>query len=173
MHKIIVLVFALLIISVFSSCSHSDKKEKITIHLDSIIYKPGTKEPFTGTWSDSVNGMKVKFDVVNGKKNGKFETFYPNGKPQMQGYLKNNRNVGEWKYFYEDGTVESYGNFVNDKPEGIWYWFYPDSTLREAGSFHLGEREGLWKTYDEAGFLKDSVVVKADTSNNPFRLQQK
>lgn len=141
----------------------------MTIKLDSIIYKPGTKVPFNGTWSDSLNGMKIKFDVVNGKKNGKFESFYPNGNLLMSGYLKNNRNEGEWKYFYEDGTVESYGNFVNDKPDGKWYWFYPDSALRETGYYSMGEKDSVWKSYDETGFLKDSVIITSDSSKNPFQ----
>ncbi len=173
MRKFILPFIAIFLIIDFSSCSQQGKKEKITIHLDSIIYKPGTKEPFNGIWSDSLNGMKIKFDVVNGKKNGKFETFYPNGNPQMSGYLKNNRNEGEWKYYYEDGTVESYGNFVNDKPEGKWYWFYPDSTLRETGYYHMGEKDSIWKSYDEAGYLKDSVVVTSDSTKNPFQNQAK
>ncbi|HSD64015.1 MAG TPA: hypothetical protein VLB50_09460 [Ignavibacteriaceae bacterium] len=137
----------------------------MTIKLDTVIYKPGTKELFNGVYTDSLNGMKIKFEVVNGKKNGKFETFYSNGNPQMLGYLKNNRNEGEWKYFYDDGSIESYGNFENDKPEGKWSWFFPDSLLRQTGYFHLGEREGIWKTYDETGTLVDSVLVQPDSTH--------
>ena len=155
------------ILLLFPSCSDTAKKEAITIKLDSIIYKPGTKEPLTGTWTDSINGMKMSFEVINGKKEGSFKTWYANGNLQMTGQLKENRNIGEWKYYYDNGSVESYGNFVNDKPEGLWYWFYPDSILRQTGYFHEGERDSVWKTYDETGLLKDSVEITDSTLHLP------
>ena len=163
MYKKSLLFLSLIIIAFLTSCSQSPDKNKITIKLDSIIYKPGTKEPFTGTWKGELDSMKVVFDVVNGKKEGKFESYYPNGKLLMSGYIKNNRNVGEWKYYYDNGTTESTGLFDNDKPTGKWLWYYRDSSLRQSGYYTAGLRDSIWKTYDTTGVLIDSSVVKSDT----------
>lgn len=148
------------------SCSGSPEKNKETIKIDSIIYKPGTKEPFTGTWKGSTDSMKIIFDVVNGKKEGKFESYYPNGKMLMSGNMKNNRNVGEWKYFYANGNLESEGIFENDKPIGKWSWYYPDGTLRQTGYYASGKRDSIWKAFDTTGILIDSIVIKSDTANH-------
>jgi len=148
---------------ILSSCSNSPQKNKKTIAIDTIIYKPGTKEPYTGKWEGNMDSMKIVFDVVNGKKEGKFESYYPGGQVLMSGYLKNNRNVGEWKYFYDNGNLESSGYFENDKPEGMWSWYYPDGTLRQTGYFNFGRRDSTWKSYDTTGSLIDSVVVNDST----------
>lgn len=163
----IVLFISLVFLTVYIfSCSETPEKNVKTIRLDSIIYKPGTKEPLTGTWKGEADSMKVIFDVVNGKKEGKFESYYPNGKLLMSGTLKNNRNEGEWKYFFNNGIVESAGMFENDKPVGKWSWYYPDGTLRQTGFFNYGQRDSIWKTYDSTGVLIDSVVINSDTTNS-------
>jgi antitoxin component YwqK of YwqJK toxin-antitoxin module len=150
------------------SCTESPQKNPSTIRIDSMIYKPGTREPFTGTWRGEMDSMKIVFDVVNGKKEGKFESYYPNGKLLMSGMMKNNRNVGEWKYFYPNGNLESNGLFEKDKANGKWVWYYPNGTLRQSGYFNLGIRDSLWKTYDTTGTLIDSTIVKPDsTVTNP------
>ncbi len=164
MIKIILMLLLLFFTILYiPSCTEPAPKKKIVISMDSIIYKPGTKEPFTGKWDDTVDSVRVTFDVVNGRKDGDFKIYYPNGKLQVSGKLKNNRNTGEWKYFYDNGNVESRGNFENDKPEGKWYWYFPDSTLRQTGFFRQGVREGIWRTYDKNGTLLDSSAVASDS----------
>jgi antitoxin component YwqK of YwqJK toxin-antitoxin module len=148
----------------FNSCSESTKKEKKIIHIDSIIYKPGTKEPFNGKWTGNIDSTKIEFDVVNGKKEGNFKIYFPNGNIQISGHMKNNLNIGEWKYYYENGNVESTGLFINDTPSGKWLWYYPDSTLKQIGYFNFGRRDSIWKTYDTLGNLIDSRVFDSDTT---------
>ena len=147
-----------------SSCSDSVRKKNQNINIDSIIYKPGTNEPFNGTWKGETDSIKLEFDVVNGKKEGNFRVYYPNGKIQISGKMKNNRNTGEWKYFYENGNLESSGFFVNDVPDGKWLWYYPDETLKQIGYYRSGKRDSLWKTYDSTGVLIDSTIIKNDTT---------
>lgn len=146
------------------SCSESPVKKNQTIAIDSIIYKPGTKEPFTGTWKGEMDSIKIVFDVVNGKKEGRYTSYYPNGKVLMTGEIKNNRNAGEWKYFYDNGILESSGIFENDLPKGKWSWYYQDGTIRETGYFKDGKRDSIWKAYDYDGKLIDSVLANQDTT---------
>lgn len=163
--KSYLLIFLITSGIVLSSCSNSPEKNKMNIKLDSIIYKPGTKEPFNGTWKGELDSMKIVFDVVHGKKEGKFESYYPNGKLLMSGMMKNNRNTGEWKYFYDSGRLESSGIFDNDKPSGKWVWYYPDGTLKQSGYYNAGQRDSTWKSYDSTGSLIDSVIIDSDTTN--------
>jgi antitoxin component YwqK of YwqJK toxin-antitoxin module len=152
--------------ALLSSCSETPQKNKVPIVIDSIIYKPGTKEPFTGTWEGEYDSVKISFGVVNGKKEGKYENFYPNGQLLMSGQIKNNKNVGEWKYFYSNGNLESSGIFENDRAQGLWSWYYPDGSLRQIGYFDKGVRDSIWKTYDSTGSVIDSVVFDSDTTRS-------
>ncbi len=161
--KTILSAAVICLLLILSSCSEAPEKNQVNIKIDSIIYKPGTKEPFNGTWKGEMDSMKIEFDVVNGKKEGSFRSYYPNGQLLMSGGIKNNRNEGEWKYFYDNGQVESLGLFNNDRAEGKWTWYYPDGTLKQTGYFNAGQRDSLWKTYDTTGMLIDSTVVKPDS----------
>src|SRR5436190_191618 len=52
------------------------------------------------------NLLTGKGRYVHGKKYGRFETYYPNGKLKVKGYYTNNRPVEQWDYFYENGLPE-------------------------------------------------------------------
>lgn len=164
--KIFLIIYLLPLITFISSCSESPKSKKQIINIDSIIYKPGTKEPFNGTWKGGIDSLKLEFDVVNGKKEGNFRAYYPNGKLLMSGLMKNNHNVGEWKYYYDNGAIESSGYFEDDKPEGRWLWYYSDSTLKQSGYFHLGIRDSIWKSYDTSGVMIDSTVIDSTSMSS-------
>ncbi len=163
LNKLIFASALMCLMFILPSCSETPQKNQMNIKIDTIIYKPGTKEPFNGTWKGEMDSMKIEFDVVNGKKEGNFRSYYPNGKLLMSGGIKNNRNEGEWKYFYDNGQVESFGLFKDDKADGKWTWYYPDGTLRQTGYFVAGQRDSLWKTYDSTGVLIDSTIVKPDS----------
>ena len=134
----------------------------MTLEIDSIIYKPGTKEVFNGTWKGEIDSFKLEFEVVNGKKEGSFKSYYPNGNLLMSGQMKNNCNIGEWKYYYENGNLESFGNFDSDMPEGKWTWYYPDKKLKQVGYFHLGQRDSIWRSWDSLGVMHDSTIVDSN-----------
>ncbi len=164
MAKRIILPAAIIcLVIILTSCNEAPRKNQVNIKIDSVIYKPGTKEPFNGRWKGEMDSMKIEFDVVNGKKEGNFTSFYPNGKVLMTGEMKNNRNEGEWKYFYDNGQVESLGLFKDDRADGKWEWYYPDGTLKQTGYFDAGQRDSLWKTYDTSGTLIDSTIVQPDS----------
>ena len=162
-NKTILSVAVIGLLLIFSSCGKSPEKSQVNIKIDSIIYKPGTKEPFNGTWKGEMDSMKIEFDVVNGKKEGNFKSYYPGGKLLMSGEMKNNRNEGEWKYFYDNGQIESFGLFKDDRADGKWVWYYPDGTLKQSGYFTAGQRDSIWKTYDTTGTLIDSTSVRSDS----------
>jgi antitoxin component YwqK of YwqJK toxin-antitoxin module len=162
-NKLILAAAIICLLFILPACNETPQKGKTSIKIDSIIYKPGTEEPFNGTWKGEMDSMKIEFDVVNGKKEGNFRSYYPNGQLLMSGEMKNNRNVGEWKYFYDNGQVESVGLFNNDRADGKWTWYYPDGTLRQTGYFAAGQRDSVWKTYDSTGTLIDSTIVTPDS----------
>jgi antitoxin component YwqK of YwqJK toxin-antitoxin module len=142
-------LFSLLIIS----CGKVEYKHAYRLASDGLLYYKNSDRLYTGTISDSTN-MILHFEVVDGKKNGSFLVYYPDGTLAQSGYLIDNKNVGEWKYYYTNGNLECKGMYINDVPQGEWVFYYPDNTLKSKGSFKEGLRNGLWYEYEPDGRLK-------------------
>jgi len=154
---LIKLYIAFLLSIFIISCTHK-AEEKLSNPLvlkDGLLYSDSLSTvPFTGRNKSNMFDMKIEYDVVNGKKEGDFITYYSNDKIQMFGKMKENKNVGEWKYYFPDGSLETSGFYEDDIPTGKWIWFQPDGKVIEEGNYISGNREGEWKSYDSTGALK-------------------
>jgi len=166
-YRTIIILFFLSIFSViFISCNKNEVPESQLEMRDTLIYKKGSSEPFTGREKAKVQDKIIEYDVVNGVKNGEFKLYQADGTLEMSGQIENNKNVGKWQYFYPSGELESEGNFVNNNPEGMWVWYYPSGKLKEEGSYIKGKRIGLWKQYDEQGKLLDEKNFELNDSTD-------
>jgi antitoxin component YwqK of YwqJK toxin-antitoxin module len=144
----------------FISCGQvPEQKTGITIK-DGLIFQQGDLKPFSGVVKDTVNGKIIEYEVVDGKKNGEFKTYFENGQLEMAGQIKENLNQGKWTYYYQSGQVESEGTFKDDLPDGKWKWFYENGNLKEEGIFVKGDREGRWVLYEADGKIKEEKMFK-------------
>lgn len=157
-YKLVFSMTAILLLSVLNSCGYKYNKS-YRLAKDGLIYAGASHELFTGTIVDT-NNVIIKISVVNGVKNGKFETFYLNGQIEKSGNIFNNKNEGEWKYYYKNGQIESEGNFHNDQPDGRWDSYYDNGQLQSTGNYAGGKMIGLWSFYDKKGRLINHVVYK-------------
>ncbi len=155
------LLFSLLLIVFLSSCK-DEVKHEIVIDLNTKIMDPVSGLPFTGTVTDTIEGLIVTYEVIEGVKNGIFKIFYSNGSLQIEGVVKNNKNEGLWKYYYPNLQVESEGKFKNDRPDQKWVWYYPDGEIKEVGFFNSGLKEGKWTLYDEDGNITKEITFVND-----------
>lgn len=124
------------------------------------IYKNGSDEKYNGIIQDTINTRIVNYEVQNGKKNGHFIVYYPSGKMQIQGIMKDNKNNGLWKYYYPSGQLESEGNFKDDLVSDKWTWYYENGKIKESGIFVKGKREGTWTSYLQNGEVKAIFLFK-------------
>lgn len=157
----LLLLFSLLLIVFLSSCK-DEVKHEVVIDLSTKIMDPVSGYPFTGTVTDTIEGMIVTYGVIEGVKNGSFKIFYTDGSPQIEGVVKNNKNEGLWKYYYPNLQVESEGMFKNDRPDSKWIWYYPDGEIREIGFFSSGLKEGKWTLYDKDGNITKEITFVND-----------
>ena len=88
---------------------------------------------------------------AEGKKQGLWNEFYPDGKLKAKGDYKDNLKEGKWIYFYPDGVVEQEGVFAKGKPEGIWKWYYPNGALLREENYKKGKEEGKMTEYAITG----------------------
>ncbi len=153
----IFLIGILLLLLLFNSNQNNFAEGRIVFSND-IIYSKDKSVPYTGGMLDTLdNKLIVKFNVVNGLKQGEYYLLTMDGSYAVQGYMNKNKNDGTWKYFYENGKLECTGNFNNDQPTGKWVWFYKNGLTKCEGYFVNDKPDGKWIKYDEEGNV--STVV--------------
>ena len=96
-----------------------------------IFYKKFTDTPFIGEVSGRQNGT-----VINGKRDGFWESYYENGQLNWKGSYKNDNLDGPWEYYHKNGQLSFKGNYVDGKEEGSFEHF------KENGKF---EKRETWK----------------------------
>jgi antitoxin component YwqK of YwqJK toxin-antitoxin module len=130
------------------------------LKIDSLIYDDNGKL-FNGKIKDKVGNKTIEYEVVEGKKHGKFRLYFPNDQVEMEGEIVKNKNEGLWKYYYPTGQMEALGNFKDDQADGKWEWYFPWGTLRETAEYSAGLRNGTAVKFDSLG----NVIEKKNFIN--------
>ena len=96
-----------------------------------IFYKKFTDIPFIGEVNGRQNGT-----IINGKRDGFWESYFENGQLNWKGNYKNDNLDGPWEYYHKNGQLSFKGNYVDGKEEGSFEHF------KENGKF---EKRETWK----------------------------
>ena len=82
------------------------------VKRDGLYYKKNSDVPFSGKITGQYRGS-----YKNGKAEGPWAFYYPNGKLYSKGTYKNALQNGPWITYYKDGTVnpEETGTYKNGK----------------------------------------------------------
>ncbi|MDA9185710.1 hypothetical protein N9O40_00130 [Planktomarina sp.] len=108
-----------------------------TVSLDDLVkrndlyFEKFTDVPFTGE--------------VSGQYNGKF---------------KNGKRKGKWLSYYSNGGLSDKGNFKDGKSEGLWVNYHKNGQLRSKGNKKNGGKDGRWKFFTDYGTLRDTGTYK-------------
>lgn len=133
------------------------------------VFINGIKEGIFKEYRKGYLYMKGRYQ--NGRKEGHWETYYPdgtistsmeyvhniiqgpyifyyeNGNIEMKGTYHKNNLSGYTEYYYRDGSLRSRGMFENSRRTGYWESFHEDGSLYESGSYHDGNKSGHWVIY--------------------------
>ena len=96
---------------------------KDLVKRDGIYYKKFSTVPFTGT----VKGLEQgKFR--NGKKQGLWVAYHPNGQLWAKEAYRNGKRNGHWVGYYPSGRLMFKGTYKDERKEGSWVWYNKDGT---------------------------------------------
>jgi len=184
---IIIIILALCIFSVghfdierFYKHIFLGNNEENTINSKNLVYRNGLgyeksqRAPFTGKVTGSEHGY-----LKNGIWNGRYISYYNNGKIKYWGNYSGARKEGLWKSFRSNGQIIFEGNYKNGLKDGQWNFyhlfgsnlqectnykngkkngrhqsFWGDGNLRQKGSYKNGKPAGLWIFYDTDGITE-------------------
>lgn len=90
---------------------------------------------------------------VQNDKNGMAVEYYSNGQIKIQGHLDHGVREGKWESFFEDGKRWSESTYKEGTLHGPTKAYYSNGTLMYTGKFIEGSREGQWVFYKEDGTI--------------------
>lgn len=110
---------------------------------------------FTGIISDQyANGVpKLWKSLVNGKAEGFWLEWYPDGTLRYRAYWKNDLGHGRWEYFHPNGRLRSESFYISDIAQGIYRSYYDNGQLESDGNYLNGKKNGVELIYDRSGGL--------------------
>ena len=115
--------------------SHLGFKETVSpndlVVRNGLFYKKFTDIPFIGEVSGQQKGT-----IIDGKRDGFWESYYANGQLNWKGNYINDQLDGPWEYYHENGQLSFKGNYIEGKEQGIFEHF------KENGKF---EKRETWR----------------------------
>lgn len=125
-------------LTTFFSCSKNELIEDvITKHEDGSrkevryykVNKDGSKTCVRETWYYQEGMKHLDGPIVDGKRNGIFESYYKSGAVMSRGEFVDGKRVGKATIYHENGKVRYEGNYADGKEVGIWKFYNEDGNF--------------------------------------------
>ena len=133
------LLYTSIFLAIFSSCSTPAGEEK--------------KEELNAAEKIAFDTDTMGAPILNGE----FVKKYDNGIIQMKGDYRKGKRNGMWQSWYPNGTLWSETVFKMGVKEGATVTYYEDGMLRYNGFYKNDQRAGKWKLFDETGKLQKEI----------------
>lgn len=136
--------------------------------------------------------QREKGELRNGKRDGVWEFFYPDGKLMAreryslgvlqgeavsyfpEGQLMQKENwiddvlQDSAFYYHPNGKLHRKGRYENGVYEGCWITYYPDGNREQFGNYQKGYPEGKFLNWFEDGFLKEEGNYRLGKKSGQF-----
>lgn len=97
-------------------------------------------------------------EIIDGKKEGRWVSYYANGNLQREGSYKNGKKDGLWIQYWPNGNKKSEATFVEGKYSGLYTSYHPNGKRCYQGRYNEfqgvpadGTKEGVWNDYADDG----------------------
>ncbi|MDY6800418.1 MAG: hypothetical protein SVU94_04255 [Bacteroidota bacterium] len=95
---------------------------------------------------------------LDGKKQGQWIDYYPEGNIKAEGYYKNDKKTGKWIFYFPNERVKQTGTYSNGKLSGSWKWYFKNGQLRKEEFYIYGLPDGESIEYSDSG----TVIAKGN-----------
>lgn len=150
------LIYFLLILIAFTSCSHSHVVITDNEIPEEVFYLADQLKPFSGEciiYFDNTEIVKEKMTFKKGILHGTMTSYYKNGNIRRQGTFVDGKIEGKWDSWYQNGKKQYTAYFSNDTLNGEYMEWYATGVMKEKGLYAQNKPEGSWVEYDEAGMI--------------------
>ena len=109
---------------------------------------------------DTSGNIVVSGKYFDGQKEGAW-TIKAGDNSETGSYVGDLKD-GKWKSFYADGKIKYEGNYIQGNPDGEHIYYYNSGKIHEQNYYVMGIRDKNWKKYDENGVLIINITYKDD-----------
>jgi antitoxin component YwqK of YwqJK toxin-antitoxin module len=146
----------------FTGKDYPNKNIPKTQKVEEGNYVNGRKE---GTWTKFFpdGGVQLKGTYNNNRPQGTYTRYYPNGKIAEQGDFQANGYKGLLLRYHENGQLAYRANFNNQGQEsGKVSYYHPNGKLALSYTVKNGQVQGQVARYNTSGQLQNSFVVSPE-----------
>ena len=136
-------------------------KSKLNLRpLEGLVYYKD--KPFTGVSVQYFNPkqLSVSIQYVNGKKEGLYQKWYPNGQLGFESNYVNGRQEGLTKSWWKNKVLRSESNFKNGIANGEQLQWYKSGAKFKRINVINGKEEGIQQAWRENGKIYNNYEAK-------------
>ena len=155
------LIISLLILSVGFSQQEYNSND-ITEMDNGLWTEKFSDKPITGKvygyFGEGKHYKKVYIGYIdNGKREGKWNIWYDNGKKKSETTYKDGKGDGLSTDWYENGQKSYEFTFKDGQPDGLWTGWSPDGKEISEFIYKDGQKwDGNWTLWNEKGQKKEA-----------------
>jgi antitoxin component YwqK of YwqJK toxin-antitoxin module len=105
----------------------------------------------TITYNYESGSKRAEGEMIRGRENGYWQTWWENGKIQSKGFYVDGEPDSTWSFFNEEGVMTQQGPYRKNLREGEWSEFHANGNVASRGSYHHDRKTGMWIFYFETG----------------------
>ena len=109
----------------------------------------------------------VFLSVFEQYQEGECVEYYPGtGSKRGEGLLLDGKRDGDWFFWHPNGKVQAFGTYINGKKDGEWTSHHENGKIKSRGTFLKHRREGWWTFWNREGlnpnreFYEDGIFKK-------------
>lgn len=96
----------------------------------------------------------------NGKKNGPYFVYLPNGKLSEEKNYRDDVLSGEFKEYFDGVNIRTKGTYIDGKLDGRTVYYFPNGTEVAAGYHRNGLKTGSWIYRTENGKVREKELYR-------------
>lgn len=81
--------------------------------------------------------------------NGDYREYHDNGNIRAEIYIVNGRPEGQYVIYYPDGRPHEIRSYRNGKPHGCWRMYNQAGTLVSEANYHMNVKHDAWRIWND------------------------
>ncbi len=116
-----------------------------------------------------IDRLKINRRDKNNYRQGRWYTFWDNGRIRQEGYYRDDKKDGYFKDYTENGDLISVTKYVMDEKQpdaaeikklDVDNTYFPDGKLKSSGTSRNGVPEGIYREYNADGQIVNSLFYE-------------
>ncbi|RKR84568.1 MORN repeat protein [Mucilaginibacter gracilis] len=112
---------------------------------------------------DRDNSILYKLPIIEGKEQGQAFGRFNTGEKLMLRNFKDGKKEGSFEQWWPNGNLHYLFNYKGDKMDGRQMVFYPNGKHRQESNFLDGKEEGIQRQWAANGSLLSNYTIKNGT----------